>query len=293
MARQDDIESGLQFDPDGRAIPYDTGYISLVFDGTATTAPETFDGLLARNTLATSSRRIRQSAPAGRSCCTGQAVRPGRLSRLLEHLKENGVRVLKDWGTSYDAYSKGEAPMVVSYSTDQVYAHESGEDLAKHQLRFLNDQGYANPEGMAVFEGPDTPDLARESWASFATGNPGRNRRPERPLTATASADLYVRTTPNGRKSRRFQSRSATTNSRAPSRAGSPAGNGSSPRTTTTDCARDFDVGADGADSEKIQRQRLVIRSEAEPPQHYRASGNRRARDRHYRAFASASSTAR
>jgi thiamine transport system substrate-binding protein len=50
--------------------------------------------------------------------------------------------------------------MVVSYSTDQVYANESGEDLAKHQVRFLNDQGYANPEGMARFAETDAEDLA-------------------------------------------------------------------------------------------------------------------------------------
>jgi thiamine transport system substrate-binding protein len=52
--------------------------------------------------------------------------------------------------------------MVVSYSTDQVFADQNDADLEKHQIRFLNDQGYANPEGMAVFEGADTPDLARE-----------------------------------------------------------------------------------------------------------------------------------
>ena len=51
--------------------------------------------------------------------------------------------------------------MVVSYSTDQVYAARSDENLDQHQIRFLNDQGYADPEGMAIFEGTDRPELAR------------------------------------------------------------------------------------------------------------------------------------
>ncbi|MFT4944875.1 MAG: thiamine transport system substrate-binding protein, partial [Halovenus sp.] len=46
-------------------------------------------------------------------------------------------------------------PMVVSYSTDQVFADADGADLAEHQVRFLNDQAYANPEGMAMFEDAD------------------------------------------------------------------------------------------------------------------------------------------
>jgi len=68
--------------------------------------------------------------------------------------------VLGTWSDAYNAYSNGEAPMVVSYSTDQVYANRAGEDMSEHQIRFLNDQGYANPEGMARFAGTDAPDLA-------------------------------------------------------------------------------------------------------------------------------------
>jgi thiamine transport system substrate-binding protein len=52
--------------------------------------------------------------------------------------------------------------MVVSYSTDRVYADESGADMEKHRIRFLEDEAYANPEGMAVFADAANPDLARE-----------------------------------------------------------------------------------------------------------------------------------
>lgn len=52
--------------------------------------------------------------------------------------------------------------MVVSYSTDRVFADQSDANMAKHKIRFLNDEAYANPEGMAIFEDAARPDLARD-----------------------------------------------------------------------------------------------------------------------------------
>jgi thiamine transport system substrate-binding protein len=41
-----------------------------------------------------------------------------------------------------------------------VYANRDGQNMAKHQVGFPNDQGYANPEGMGVVQGSDEVDLA-------------------------------------------------------------------------------------------------------------------------------------
>ncbi|NLV14804.1 thiamine ABC transporter substrate-binding protein [Haloarcula argentinensis] len=164
VAGQDDIKPGLQFDPDGRAIPYDTGYISLVFDGTSTTAPETFDGLLAEEHAGDLITQNPASSATGRAFLlhTVKQFGPDGYLDYWSDLQDNDVRVLGSWSDAYSAWSGGEAPMVVSYSTDQVFADQNDANMEKHQIRFLNDQGYANPEGMAVFDGADTPDLARE-----------------------------------------------------------------------------------------------------------------------------------
>jgi thiamine transport system substrate-binding protein len=164
VAGQDDIKPGLQFDPSGRAIPYDTGYISLVFDGTATTAPATFDGLLAEEHAGDLITQNPASSATGRAFLlhTVKQFGPDGYLDYWSDLQENDVRVLGSWSDAYSAWSGGEAPMVVSYSTDQVFADQNDANLEEHQIRFLNDQGYANPEGMAVFDGADTPDLARE-----------------------------------------------------------------------------------------------------------------------------------
>lgn len=174
----DAVREGLRFDPFERAVPFDTGYVSLVYDGTETDAPETFEGLLEeehRGDL------IAQN-PGGSS--TGRAFMLHTVARFGDgdggavegddgdadydyldywaELQDNDVRVLGSWDDAYTSWSEGEAPIVVSYSTDQVFADMEGANLEEHQIRFLNDQAYATPEGMAVFADADEPDLARE-----------------------------------------------------------------------------------------------------------------------------------
>ncbi len=161
------VKQSLSFDPDGRAIPYDTGYISLVYNSLAGgefEAPETFDGLLEPAYEGDLLAQNPASSATGRAFLLHTIDAKGEDGYLdyWSALQDNGVRVLGAWSDAYAAYSNEEAPMVVSYSTDQVFASRANEDLAEHQIRFLNDQGYANPEGMAAFADTDQPELARE-----------------------------------------------------------------------------------------------------------------------------------
>ncbi|MDB9280825.1 thiamine ABC transporter substrate-binding protein [Halorubrum ezzemoulense] len=181
---RDAVKEGLRFDPFERAVPFDTGYVSLVYDSTTAEAPETFDGLLddehagaliAQNPGGSATGRafllhtISRFGDGGvASDGDGEAVAGGDGDPDYDYLdywaelQANDVRVLGSWDDAYAAWSEGEAPIVVSYSTDQVFADMEGADLQKHQIRFLNDQAYANPEGMALFADADEPDLARE-----------------------------------------------------------------------------------------------------------------------------------
>ncbi len=203
----DDVREGLRFDPFDRAVPFDTGYISLVYDGTQTEAPETFDGLLddehtgaliAQNPGASTTGRafllhtIHQFGDGDDGVVDGEdgETEYDYLDYWAD-LQDNDVRVLGSWSDSYSAWSEGEAPMVVSYSTDQVFANMEGADLDEHQIRFLNDQAYANPEGMAVFTDADHPDLARE-FMSFMLEPAVQGEIAERNVAfpATDSAEL-------------------------------------------------------------------------------------------------------
>ncbi len=169
---ESDIKEGLGFDPQGRAVPYDTGYISLVWNATADdgefAAPETFDGLLESEYRGDLLAQNPSSSATGRAFLLHTIKARGEENYLdyWSQLQDNDVRVLGSWGDAYGAYGEDEAPMVVSYSTDQVYANRSDQNMDRHQIRFLNDQAYANPEGMAQFASTDSPELA-QSFMEF------------------------------------------------------------------------------------------------------------------------------
>ncbi|QLG60925.1 thiamine ABC transporter substrate-binding protein [Halorarum salinum] len=164
----DRLREGLQFDPRNRAVPFDTGYVSLVWNATMDdgefAAPETFEGLTEPEYEGDLIAQNPTSAATGEAFMlhTVKQYGPDGFLDYWDRLRENGVTVLGSWTDAYSAYESEEAPMVVSYSTDQVYAAMEDQDLQKHQVRFLNDQGYANPEGMARFADSDAPGLAEE-----------------------------------------------------------------------------------------------------------------------------------
>ncbi|RBI63153.1 thiamine ABC transporter substrate-binding protein [halophilic archaeon] len=157
------VKDELTFDPKNRAIPYDTGYISLVYNGHEVDDPGTF-GKLAKPKYANKLiAENAQQAATGRAFLLWTVHQKGPDGYLdyWKRLKRNGVKILGSWDAAYTAYSNGERPIVVSYSTDRVYANrQEGVDMKKHKVGFLNDEGYANPEGMAKFAGAKNPKLA-------------------------------------------------------------------------------------------------------------------------------------
>ncbi|MFB6297703.1 MAG: thiamine ABC transporter substrate binding subunit [Salinirussus sp.] len=181
LAGRDEVKEALEIDPEGRAVPYDTGYISLVYDDEEVDSPGTFEDLLKpAYEDALIAQNAQQSDP-GRAFLlwTIHEKGPDAYLGYWSDLIDNGVRIMSDWQPAYNAYLAGERPMVVSYSTDQVYYHGEDVDMSRHQVGFINDQGYANPEAMARFAGADSPDLARE-FMEFV-------------LTEEAQAEIAVR----------------------------------------------------------------------------------------------------
>lgn len=181
LERASDVKDDLRIDPEGRAIPYDTGYISLVYNANEVDNPETFEALTTdayRGDLIV--QNAQQSDP-GRAFLLWTIAAEGTDGYLdyWEQLLDNDVTILADWEPAYQAYLDGEAPMVVSYSTDQVYYHGEDVDIQRHQVGFLNDQGYANPEAMALFADSDRPALGR-AFMDFV-------------LTPEAQAEIAVR----------------------------------------------------------------------------------------------------
>ncbi|RQH00926.1 thiamine ABC transporter substrate-binding protein [Natrarchaeobius oligotrophus] len=163
LERDGRIRDDLEFDdPFERVVPFDTGYVSVVYDETELDGPESFDDLLdpafEDGLLVQDPRR----SDPGRAFLLWTVAEYGDgFVDYWRALRDNGAAVSDRWTESYvDGYLEGERPMVVSYSTDRVGAVAADRSLERHQVAMLDGRGYESREGVAVFEGTERPGLA-------------------------------------------------------------------------------------------------------------------------------------
>ncbi|MFB6193544.1 MAG: thiamine ABC transporter substrate binding subunit [Halobaculum sp.] len=169
LSNADAVIDDYRFDPRNRAIPFGASYISLVynqlmFDERGVEAPTTFDDLTAdpyRDALLVPNPQNSETGLEFLFWTVDQFGADGFLD-YWSQLVDNGATILKGWSAAYSAYSDGEAPAVVSYSTDQVYATRYDQNIKKHQVGFLNGEGYAYLEGVAPFAGTEKMGLAEQ-----------------------------------------------------------------------------------------------------------------------------------
>jgi thiamine transport system substrate-binding protein len=167
------VVEDYQFDPRDRAVPFGASYISLVYnqnmlDERGADGPETWDDLVAadyEDGLLVPNPQNSETGLEFLFWTVDEFGEDGYLDYWAD-LTDNGAEILESWGAAYGAYSEDEAPMVVSYSTDQVFADMSGDDMARHRISFPDGQGYAYLEGVAPFAGTDSMGLA-ERFVDF------------------------------------------------------------------------------------------------------------------------------
>jgi len=163
------VEDTYRFDPQDRVLPFGASYISLVYnqnmlDEQGVSAPETFEDLTKPEYEGAVICPNPQNSETGLEFLFWTIIQYGEDGYLdyWKRLADNDIRILKSWDAAYAAYSNGDVPIVVSYSTDQVFADQYDEPMAEHQIGFLNNQGYAYIEGMARFAGTENPGLAAD-----------------------------------------------------------------------------------------------------------------------------------
>jgi len=161
VANADNIIDAYQFDPQQRVLPTGASYVSLVYDESEVETPSTFADLASEEYADSLLLANPQDTTTGLLFLLWTIHAMGETGYLdyWEQLIENGVNILGSWADSYAAYSGAEAPMVVSYSTDQVFAANEGEDMARHQVAFLENQGYAYVDGTVKFAATDRDEL--------------------------------------------------------------------------------------------------------------------------------------
>ncbi|MBN1859495.1 thiamine ABC transporter substrate-binding protein [Candidatus Bipolaricaulota bacterium] len=158
------VDRSLLLDPTGSLVPYEHGYITFVYDSeqveTATLA-RTFEELLDpryRNRIILEDPRMSSPGLSFLLWTIDRYGDPGYLE-YWRRLAPNILTVAGGWGEAYDLFLAGEAPIVLSFSTDTAYSvidHGS----ARHKVMLLENQGYRNVYFMGVVRGTDHLDWA-------------------------------------------------------------------------------------------------------------------------------------
>jgi len=171
LSNADAVKSELEFDPQRRAVPFDTGYISLVYDGRTIDDPETFEALTTDEYEDALIAQNAQTSDPGRAFLLWTIRNYGEdYLDYWRRLVDNGLRITGSWSDAYGAWSEGERPMVVSYSTDQV----PGKTSKNTRCRSSTTRGTPTPRGWRSSRAPTSP-----TWpASSSTGCSRRGSSP-------------------------------------------------------------------------------------------------------------------
>ena len=156
------------FDPQKRIVPTGASYVCIVYNDRKVSEPTSFDALLTSEYSGGLLLANPQTTVTGLDFLLWTIYEKGQDSYLdyWQRLLKNNVRAVKSWNSAYSAYESGEAPMVVSFSTDQIYATNEGKPLAKHRIGFPNDTGYAYVSGIGKFADTDHGDMV-DTFAQF------------------------------------------------------------------------------------------------------------------------------
>lgn len=153
------VPAELRLDPDTTLIPYEHGFITLVYDSEKLSAdelPRTFPDLLSAKF------RDRLIIQDPRTSSVGHAFLFWTIYNFGEdftsywrNLLPNILTIFPGWSSAYKAFQNGEAPLVVSFSTDACFD-------TRYKPLLLEGQGYRTIFGAGVVKGTDNPQLARE-----------------------------------------------------------------------------------------------------------------------------------
>ncbi|WP_122091235.1 thiamine ABC transporter substrate-binding protein [Halalkalicoccus subterraneus] len=153
LEHAEDIDEQYYFDPNDRAIPIYSSYCAIVYDGRTVEKPETFEDLLSPEYEGRVALANPQQGTTGLLFLLWTIDHFGEDGYLeyWEELRNNDIRILDSWEDVYTQFEEEEVPVIVSYSNDRIYAERSGNDMEKHRVSLLHDEGYADVAGIARF----------------------------------------------------------------------------------------------------------------------------------------------
>ncbi|MBC7098069.1 thiamine ABC transporter substrate-binding protein [Candidatus Bipolaricaulota bacterium] len=158
------VPADLLFDQTGHVVPYDHGYITFVYDSEALPedlVPQSLEDLTRPELKGMIVLEDPRTSSPGLSFLLWTVAHFGEAGWLdyWRRLLPNVLTVTKGWSEAYDMFLAGEAPIVLSYSTDTAYSY-----IAEGSLRYRvitpDGEAYRQVEGMGIVAGTDQPQLA-------------------------------------------------------------------------------------------------------------------------------------
>jgi len=152
---------------DGVFVPYDYGHFAVVYDTEKMkTPPKSLDELVNGNP----DEKIviedpRTSTPGLGLLLWMKSVYGDKASDAWKKLSKRVLTVTPGWSEAYGLFTKGEAPMVLSYTTSPAY-HEMEEKTSRYQAASFSEGHYIQVEVAGMTATSKDPALAK-SFLSF------------------------------------------------------------------------------------------------------------------------------
>ncbi len=155
---------------DDTFLPYDYGHFAIVYDTeTLKNPPKSLKELVEGD----SDEKIviedpRTSTPGLGLLLWVRSVYGDKAGEAWAKLKDRVLTVTPGWSEAYGLFTKGEAPMVLSYTTSPAY-HMVAENTERYQAAAFSEGHYVQIEVAGMTRAADDPELAR-TFLSFMTG---------------------------------------------------------------------------------------------------------------------------
>ncbi|WP_104665437.1 thiamine ABC transporter substrate binding subunit [Ensifer adhaerens] len=155
---------------DDTFLPYDYGHFAVVYDTeTLKTPPKSLKELVEGD----ASQKIviedpRTSTPGLGLLLWVKAVYGDEAGAAWAKLKDRVLTVTPGWSEAYGLFTKGEAPMVLSYTTSPAY-HMVAENSERYQAAAFSEGHYIQIEVAGMTRNAGEPELAKQ-FLAFMTG---------------------------------------------------------------------------------------------------------------------------
>ena len=151
---------------DADFVPFDYGYFAYVYDKERMpTPPKNFEELIALpDDIKIVIEDPRSSTPGLGNVFWVQAAYGERAPEIWRGLKPHILTVTKGWSEAYNLFLKGEADMVLSYTTSPTY-HQVAEQVDKYAAAIFEEGHVAQIEVAGILKSSEKQELAKKFLA--------------------------------------------------------------------------------------------------------------------------------